>query len=273
MTLPSTAVGLIRRTATTLGVVGSLLATPWASAACTRPIVIAASPGLNLELDKDNRPSGLVPDFFQYLQARTGCQFTYLYVPHARALRMFEEAQVDLISSLVQTPERDRWGRFVPVAHIRASLITLANEKIQDPLFALENGDLRVDAVRGFNYGPAYQALLTKLRAMNKLQEVTDAATVIRKIKLGRTDATIMVASILVNAASENQMNDVLRGTVVPNLPVSGTGFYLSTKRLDPESLATLHAAFQNKVHLAYFWQLLKARMPAWALSSVESIQ
>jgi hypothetical protein len=110
--------------------------------------------------------------------------------------------------------------------------------------------------------------LLSKLRAKNKLQEVTDAATVVRKMKLGRTDATIVAAPILVSAAIENQLSDVLRGTVIPSLPVTDSGLYLSTKRLDAQNLPTLLSVFQNKVHLAHFWLLFKAPPlgpgPAW---------
>jgi polar amino acid transport system substrate-binding protein len=243
-----------------------------ANAACSRPILVAVNPqGLGIMIDKDENVSGINHEILQEVARLSGCQFDYVPLPRLRGFSMFEAGQIDVILSVVQTPQRDLVGEFIPLLRARASLISL-KKRGPAPKLALEKGELIVRVVRGFDYGPAYQTILSKLRGRGVLEDVTDVDTVARMMRMDRVDATIMNAAVFALAAMENQLDDLLDVTLLDDLPSTDAGFYLSKKSLKKADLKTIKDSLLRVANSGQIWDVYKKNSPAWALVGLQPI-
>lgn len=83
-----------------------------AQAACSRPVKVAISPmGRNMMVAPDGGVSGLAPDFLKLAAARTGCQFDFIKLPRARALRMLQTGSVQYAATITVRNTCAWWRR------------------------------------------------------------------------------------------------------------------------------------------------------------------
>lgn len=234
---------------------------------CIRPMVIGASPlGTNMTVSPSGDVGGLYPEFLRLVADAGECRFTYTVLPRARALKMLEAGDgIDIIIPAVRTESRDRAAEFVPL--IRTRVMLIYHRRISgDPLKQLADGNLRLNVVRGFDYGPEYQALLARYSALGRMEDVTDPEMLVKKILANRADATILVPQNIAQAVKNLGAEDELHSVEVPNLPTQWSGAYLSKLRLSSSEISAAKANIEAMRDNGSFWKLFKQFTPAWAL-------
>ena len=239
------ALPLLSATVTLHGQPQALAQTP-AAVPCTRDIVVPVSAtGASVVIDGDG-VNGIYPDLLRGLEAKTGCRFVFSVVPRARQEALFETGKADLLLPATRTAARDRHGVFVPMMGSRATLISIAGYRptIRSAQELLDQRDLRVAVVRGFDYGEQYHQLLKTLAQQGRLFTEVNVAAVARLMRSGAIDMTIMAPTILAGAIRrEPRVNGLelhLRIEPIPELPWGLSGAYISRSALKEQDQALL---------------------------------
>lgn len=209
-----------------------------ARAGCSRPITAPVAPiGVSVTTG-GGEVGGIYPELLRSLGARGGCELLFSAVPRARQELMFENGQADLLIPATRTPARDRLGLFIPMIGHRATLISLAGPRapVASAAELLERRELRVAVVRGFDFGPAYGAMLKELEHQGRLFTEVDVTAVARLLQAGATDLTIMGPTTLAGTIAReprlNGMLERLRIEPIAELPWGVSGAYLSRTAL-----------------------------------------
>ena len=238
-----------RRTAAAM----ALLALPLlARADCSRDIHVPVSQIGASVVGAGATVSGIYPDLLRNLGAKMGCNFIFSVVPRARLEALFETGKADLLIPASGTPRRDQHGLFIPLLGNRPLLITLqgAREPITTMQELIERREVRVALVRGYDYGPSYQALAKELGSQGRLFYEVDALSVARLMQSGFIDATIMNPTILAgmaqNDARVSGLADRLRLEALPELPWGLSGAYISRKSLNANDQAVLRELLEK---------------------------
>ncbi|WP_188567914.1 substrate-binding periplasmic protein [Undibacterium terreum] len=206
-----------------------------AHAACSRPIVVPASQlGKMIVVDEaGGAVSGIYPDLLRAAGSRMGCEFVFPVMPRARAELMMQTAKADLLVAAVKSEDRSAWGKFVPLMGTEWMLISSRSDtppaSVQE---LLDRPGVKLNAVRGFNYGPAYLAMLARLEKQGKLEYVKDTQTIVRKMQMGRADyaymPSITFAGEVAALGLKNGFGKSVHYTRLAGIPPSETGVYIS---------------------------------------------
>jgi len=212
---------------------------PAARAGCSRPIVAPASAlGQMIVVGKDGAVSGIYPELLREQGRKAGCRFAFPVVPRARAEMMLRTGQADLLLGATAGPERLRWGDYIPMVGTEWRLVSKAGATPPSSAAALTAlSGIRFNAVRGFNYGTDYQAMLAALDRKGELELVADAQTVAAKMLAGRADYSYMpshtFAVALASLGLDAGRRALFQYTRLADIPPSTSGVYLS-KQLAP---------------------------------------
>ncbi|MES2950439.1 MAG: transporter substrate-binding domain-containing protein [Pseudomonadota bacterium] len=230
-------------------------------AACSRVIQAPMSViGQSVFVDGDSM-SGIYPDLLRGLSDKEGCTFAMSEVPRARLEVLFETGRADVLIPASKTPKRDAVGTFIALVHNRAALLSLQSRRptIKTTRELLEQTGLKVALVRGFDYGPVYQELVTALTKQGRVILEVDALSVARLLKAGTADLTIMASTILAGAAQSDDrvrdMLDKLRVEPLEELPWGDSGVYISNTALNPQDKATLLEALERAARSGEVWK------------------
>ncbi|WP_410498484.1 hypothetical protein [Chitinibacter sp. S2-10] len=249
----------------------------WGAAqACSRPIKVGVSPiTSSVTIVNGQVTGGIYIDGLREISRRTGCKFEYVVAPFVRSLYMFSTSHdVDLLPIAIERSSLNQAGELIPVVTGRVALV-LYGSVPADPLRALEQGQLKVNVVRGSSYDvPEYQHLLKRLREREVLEEVTEPSIILRKFKAGYGNAALMITSTLYLGLQETPLDqNKLKVIQLPAIPEIKAGPYLSLTRLSPADRNLLRKElvkqFQNKT----FWQQYEKIYPAWVLQGLHRYQ
>lgn len=219
-----------------------------ASAACSRPIVVPASSlGKAMTVNEaSGEVGGVYPELLRERGRRAGCEFVFPVVPRARAEAMLRQGEADLMVGAVQVPERDLWGRYIPMIGTEWMLISTDPDPPRSSEEMLARPGIRLNVVRSYNYGPAYLALLARLDKQGKLEYVKDPQTIARKMEIGRANYAFMPSTTFAGTLDELGLRDSLGGRVhytrLVDIPSSTSGVYISRRitAVDAAQLAAL---------------------------------
>ncbi|MFZ6874351.1 substrate-binding periplasmic protein [Undibacterium sp. Di27W] len=232
-----------------------------AQAACSRVINAPVAPlGLSVIINGD-AITGIYPEILRGLSSRESCQFQFSAVPRARLELMFENGQADILFPAIRTAKRDEHGIFVPMIYTRATVISLqsARPTIRSQQELLEQKNLKVAVVRGFDYGEGYQAILSELNKQGRLIVEADAVSVARIMKAGAADVSIMAPYIFAGAvqgdARVEYMADKLRFEPLPELGWGDSGIYLSRKSLTQDDRNALQELMERAARSGLVWK------------------
>lgn len=240
-----------------LGVLGSASA----QAACSRVInVPVAAIGLSV-LVQGEAVSGIYPDLLRGLSDKDACTFALTAVPRARLEVLFETGRADLLIPASKTPKRDTLGTFVALVQNRALLLSIQSKRpaIGSVRELLDHPTLKVALVRGFDYGQAYQDMVTALGQQGRLILEVDALSVARLLKAGTADVTIMAPTILAGAVQGDErvreMVDKLRMETLDELPWGTSGVYISNTAVSAADRAVLQDALERAARSGDVWK------------------
>lgn len=230
-------------------------------AACSRVIKVpVAATGKSVLIDGES-VSGIYPELLRGLADKGGCSFAFTAVPRARLEVLFESGRADLLIPASRTPKRDQHGSFVALVHNRPMLMSIQSNRpaITTTRELLDQTALKVALVRGFDYGAAYQELVTTLGQQGRLVLEVDALSVARLLKSGAADATIMATTILAGAVQDDErvrdLLDRLRIEALAELPWGDSGVYLSNTTLTPQDKAALQDALERAAKSGAVWK------------------
>ncbi|WP_230412064.1 substrate-binding periplasmic protein [Undibacterium hunanense] len=230
-------------------------------AACSRVInAPVAAQGHSVIVSGDSI-TGIYPDIFKGLASRETCQFHFSAVPRARLELQFENGQADILFPAIRTNRRDEHGIFVPLIYTRATLISIQSARtvIHSQQELLDQKNLKVALVRGYDYGEAYQAISAELGRQGRLILETDAVSVARVLKAGVADITIMAPYIFAGAvqadARVDDLSEKLRFEAIPELPWGDSGVYLSKKSLTQEDRNALQDMMERAARSGMVWK------------------
>lgn len=244
-----------------------------ALARCQRPVQVPMSATGHSVVVDGEQIRGIYPELLQAMGPLEGCQFAMSAVPRARLEKLFETGKADMIVATVRSPRRDMYGIFIPMVRSRATLISL-DDSHRPPFKSmqelLDNKQVRLVVVRGFDYGPRYHELLDALTREDRLLQEPDAASVARLMKANPDDVTLMVPTVLHGAMQEDARLsdhiDQLRVEPLENLPWGESGVYLSKTALEPALSKVLQAAFQRAARNGTVYKGFAANYPAQIL-------
>ncbi|MFG6465675.1 hypothetical protein [Roseateles sp. BYS87W] len=227
--------------------------------------------GLSVSFDGE-RAAGVYPTLLREMAAGGACEFQMSRVPRARLQKMFESGQADVLIPASASPTRDRDGEFVPLIQVRASLLTINRDRPAPRSFTelLAQPDFKLAVVRGFSFGPAYDNAVLLLRQQRRVIEEADVTGVVRALREGLAQGTVMTASILIGTlVQDTDSAAVVRQVRIEPLDELGwseSGVYLSRQSLSSADRRRLRQAFQQQAKTGRVWQLFTDTHPPGSL-------
>lgn len=242
---------------------------------CSRAVRVAASPiGRSMMVSATGVVSGNVVDFLSLVARQSGCKFQYIVVPRTRAFLMLATGAVDIVPSVNRTEERDRWGTFIHLYSTRPMLMSLDGRIPASISFnELVNSRITLGVVRGYNYGPAYMAMLNEPALQTRISQVPDPDTIARMLLAGRMDAGMMTPAAFVAAAEAANIADRVVVTPVAGIPASPAGMYINGKKLPAEDGKKIMDAITTLARRGEYTRLLRQSYasPKWAINGMET--
>lgn len=246
-----------------------------AHAACSRPIDAPLSPMGLIGRVESGHGEGIYADLLRESGEAAGCEIRFVDLPRARAQKLFETGETDLLLPAVALPSRNAHGEFVPLLRVRPALIsyrrTLPATLSADQLMA--RGELRVAVVRGFSYGESYEDMARTLGQQGRLSVQTDVAGVVKALRRHTADACVINPAILLGelltAPDGQQLWNQLHITVINELPWTESGVYLSSETLTEPDRKALREALARAGKAARAWELFMSRFPRASLDKV----
>lgn len=244
-----------------------------ASAACSRTINVPIAPiGLSVFVTPDNAVSGVYPEILRSVGPKEGCHFEFSVVPRARLDLLYESGRADMLAPASRNASRDEFGVFVPLIQSRATLISVASERliVRSAQELIERQEIKVGLVRGFDFGPAYQSLVKELTRQGRVVLDVDAASIARTLQSGAIDMTIMAPSILVGAMHADPraagLLEKLRVEPIEELQWGDSGVYLS-KNLSEADRVVLKDLLERAGKSGAVWKAFQRFYPTNALT------
>ncbi len=245
-----------------------------ARAGCSHPIQLPVAPiGLSVFEAPDKSISGVYPDILRSVSGKEGCEFVFSMVPRARLEALFEAGRVEMLVPASRSNARDALGVFVPMVQSRATILSLASDRIKlgSAQELINRRELKVGLVRGFDFGPAYLALVKELSAQGRVVMDVDAISVARLLQNNTIDVTIMVPSILLGAIHLDPrfvaLADKLRSEPIEELPWGASGIYLSKTALSDSDRIGLQEMLERASRTGAVWKAFQRYYPAVALT------
>ena len=142
--------------------------------------------------DPDGTIKGIDHDLVTEAARRAGCTVTWLHAPRPRALMMVQEGQVEAISGVARTPERERIGIYSHLLRRGRNVLVLRREEAGQYFFTdlagLADSRFRLGVVSGTRYSDEYERLLRAGRLADNLVTVSGGESAIAMLLRGRID-------------------------------------------------------------------------------------
>lgn len=238
-------------------------------AACERNLQVPVSPtGQSLTVSGD-RVGGIYKDVLDAVSSKNRCKFVFSPVPRARQERLFEVGQADVMLAVTRSTERDALGVFVPMVRNRPTAISFnsaGRKAFVDSAEILKLPNVKLVAVRGFNFGPEYLRLLDAMDAQGRLVLEPDPLSVARWLRSNPNDVTVMAPITLYGALMDDErlkdMLDNMRVEPLDDMPWGESGIYLSRTALPAGTLRYLKTAIQKETRKDYLYKRFSAVYP-----------
>ncbi len=248
----------LRRWAALLASATLAMAPLCAQALCSRTVQVPVAPiGLGVTV-VDGHVGGIYPDLLRGLANKEGCALNFPVVPRARQEMMYELGLADILLPARRSPRRDGFGLFIPLIQSRAALVSLRGlalplDQVHSLPDLLQQHELRLAVVRGYDYGDDYQQLLAGMRSQGRLVEAVDPISLVRMLDAGMAEVSIVAPTIITGAlrgdAKLKTWLPRVQITTLEDLPWGESGLYVSTR--SSLSIADRERLQASLMHLA----------------------
>jgi polar amino acid transport system substrate-binding protein len=143
--------------------------------------------GINFQA---NASGGLNVDLLDALAHRTGCTFVPVYDSRVRLWQQFTDGKLDMMVSVLHTPDRDQYARFVLFAWARS--VVLAQKRADFPATPeafLADHSLLLGTIHSYRYSPGLDEWINQLREQHRTYEAPDVAALLQVFDAGRVAA------------------------------------------------------------------------------------
>ncbi|MYM26476.1 transporter substrate-binding domain-containing protein [Duganella sp. FT135W] len=208
------------------GVQGAVL-----DAACPAASVGVSDLGYSAYLDGDIIRGSSI-DVLSEVQRRSGCRLIVRWYPRSRLYAQFFNNELDVAGASARTPERDRYGVFLPYTYTHFELLLLNKDagKFRSLAEFVEQSSARLNITRGIVYTADTQRQLDRLQQLGRLEYVNDYTVVFRKILAGRAEGTLAPPSIHLMNQRQFGMLGKMSASSVAEAPRLLVGLYVSKK-------------------------------------------
>ncbi|MDG0853171.1 substrate-binding periplasmic protein [Roseateles puraquae] len=213
-----------------------------AQARCGRPLVVAVSDlGLGA-YQEQGELRGIIPDLIRELQARSGCALNLVMMPRARALLAFDRGEVDVITSVMRTPERDRVGAFLPYGYTKHDLLVLPEYAagIGSLADVVRRPEMTVGVVRGIRTNSRVDAQIEQLLVIRRAEYSTDYAGLSAKLSARRIQAAIVPNAMHVKLRRDGLVPADAALVDVPEATPQQLGLYVNRQRVTAPMIVQL---------------------------------
>ncbi|MBA4217716.1 MAG: transporter substrate-binding domain-containing protein [Proteobacteria bacterium] len=140
--------------------------------------------------DAQGQGQGVDKDLVDALAQRSGCKLSTVVDSRARIWDQLARGTLEITTSGVATPERERIAEFWPYFRSRNRAVVRAAQAQQWASLAdfLADRPRRVAVVKGFRHGQSIDAFLDQMRAEHRVDEVASFEAAYRVLIAGRVD-------------------------------------------------------------------------------------
>jgi polar amino acid transport system substrate-binding protein len=230
-------------------------------ARCSRPIQVPVSAYSYTVIVKANKFSGILPDVLSAIEAKSSCKFVYSLVPKNRQEILFETGQSDLLVTAVRTARRDKFGIFFPFVQLRATLISMEGQfpPMHTAKDIIARSEVKLVVVRGYDYGPAYLAIIEEMNKLGRVLVEPDPTSVAKLIRSNPKYVTIMAPTIFSGIIQSEPLLEDLVGKVrfekLEELKWIDSGVYISKITLSTSDRVFLNAQFEKYAKADNIWK------------------
>ena len=226
----------MRRTAVALWMA---LAAAGAQAGCSRELSVGISElGFGAYL-QEGQWQGMAPDLIAELARRSGCKLKLAPRPRARVLLEFEQGQLDMVTSAIQAPDRDRIGHFLPYAYAELDLVFIGDAPPRNLDELRQRPELKLGIVRGVRVGQMKEAVDAML-ASRQAEYSPDFDNLVAKLMAGRLQAAIIPNVIHAKMRRDGQLPARAITIDLSEGPPEAIGLYLNRASLAAEDVQLL---------------------------------
>lgn len=181
---------------------------------------------------------GTSVDVITELHRRMGCSFTFEWFPHNRLYLQFSTGKLELAVASVRTPERDRYGTWIPYTTTEFFLLLTNGSagKFSSLADFVEHSTARLNVTRGVTYPAAALVQMARLQQQGRLEYVSDYSVVFKKIVAGRAEGTLAPPVVHVRYTRQFKLEDKLVVTPVAEMRRSLLGLYVSKRLVTPQT-------------------------------------
>lgn len=243
-----------------------LLALPaFAATPCDKPLRIAVSAlGPSIVIHPGQNPSGETPEMLSELARLSGCSLLYVDLPRPRARQALKAGEIDIIPTAAPSPAIEADADYVPLGWVRdiVALRAPQAERLRSADDLLKQR-MRIGVLRGRNYGPTYSNLLAQPAMASLTEQVTDPAQLTQLLRVGRVDAIIVAAPLLLaDLAPDVHAGHIVTIDLAPQDPAVPWGFYMSRLTLSPAVRDTLRDATGRMLASGTYRQIAERHYP-----------
>jgi len=224
---------------------------------CGRPLKVALSDlGLGSYVEQGH-VRGLMPELFGELQTRTGCSFDIVFLPRARALMDFDRGTVDIITSMMRTPARDRIGTYLPYGATKHDLLVVpeAAAGLHGLADIIRRPELTLGVVRGIRTSERIDAHLEQLLNIRRAEYSTDFANLSAKLSARRVQVALMPNAVHLKLRRDGLLPTDLVVIDEPDAQPQPLGLYVNRQAVAARALTLLQSRLDELVRTGWVRQ------------------
>lgn len=247
-----------------------------ATADCGRPLQVAVSDLGVGSYQEQGQIRGLIPELAQELAARSGCRLELVFLPRARALQDFDVGRIDIITSMLRTPERDALGVYLPYGYTKHDLLLVpeAAAGIASLADLIRRPELRLGVVRGIRTNSRVDLHLEQLLATRRAEYSSDFANLAAKLAARRVQAVIMPNALHIKLRRDGALAPDIATVNIPEARPQVLGLYVNRAavpaaaagRLGEQLAAMVRTGWVRQAYVRHFGEAETRRMELAAL-------
>lgn len=194
---------------------------------------------------------GIIPELVQELQRRQSCPLELVQMPRARALLAFDRGEIDIVTSMLRTPERDQRGAYLPYGYTKHDLLVVpeAAAGIRSLADLIRRPELRLGVVRGIRTNSRIDAHVEQLLVIRRAEYSPDYANLSAKLSARRLQAAVMPNAVYLKLLRDGALPADTAVIDDPEARPQGLGLYVNRQTVPPRAIAGLEKTLADMVH------------------------
>ena len=200
---------------------------------------------------------GVIPELIQELQSRSGCRLELVQLPRARALLEFERGEIDIVTSMLRTPERDLLGAYLPYGYTKHDMLVVpeAASGIRSLADLIRQPDLRLGVVRGIRTNSRIDAHVEQLLVIRRAEYSPDYVNLSAKLNARRLQAAVMPNAVYIKLMRDGSLPADIAVIDDPLARPQVLGLYVNRKTVPHAAITCLDKQLADMAHSGWVRQ------------------